>query len=236
MKSNPYKLLEEKMITYQQLSKVVVNDCDESFLRLDKKEISNGYLPQRLDMVDQFGPSVIVRESLREKLLKAQADLQKNRPNLELYVTYGYRCLEIQTSRFLTQLKTTLTKFYENPIDLYEEVHRFVAVPTVCGHPTGGAIDVVLRDVKTGEFVDCGSEIYNYDTKDSYVFSPAINQEQKKNRKLLRDCLLNVGFAPFDGEWWHFSYGDVEWAFYYSKDSAIYEQKSSSFVSKSLKV
>jgi D-alanyl-D-alanine dipeptidase len=36
--------------------------------------------------------------------------------------------------------------------------------------------------------------------------------------------MLGVGFAPFDGEWWHFSYGDKEWAAYYNKPNAVYEQ------------
>ncbi|QQR69366.1 MAG: hypothetical protein IPI58_01405 [Alphaproteobacteria bacterium] len=36
--------------------------------------------------------------------------------------------------------------------------------------------------------------------------------------------MTSVGFAPFDGEWWHFSYGDREWAKYYGRSHAIYSQ------------
>lgn len=36
--------------------------------------------------------------------------------------------------------------------------------------------------------------------------------QQKENRFLLQDLMLLVGFAPYYGEWWHFSYGDREWA------------------------
>jgi len=32
------------------------------------------------------------------------------------------------------------------------------------------------------------------------------------------------GFTNYAGEWWHFSYGDKEWAKYYGEQAAIYEQ------------
>jgi D-alanyl-D-alanine dipeptidase len=36
---------------------------------------------------------------------------------------------------------------------------------------------------------------------------------------------MRQGLAPFDGEWWHFSYGDREWAKYYEEEAAaIYDQ------------
>ncbi len=39
---------------------------------------------------------------------------------------------------------------------------------------------------------------------------------------MLRNVMVSVGFAPFDGEWWHFCYGDKEWAVYYNKPAACY--------------
>ena len=34
-------------------------------------------------------------------------------------------------------------------------------------------------------------------------------------------------FAPFDGEWWHFCYGDKEWAFYKSRRSKFSKESNS---------
>jgi D-alanyl-D-alanine dipeptidase len=118
-------------------------------------------------------------------------------------------------------------QFYNDPIALYEEVHRSIAVPTVAGHPTGGAIDISIIDTKSKQFLDFGTKQYDYKTKDFYVFSKNILKKAKEKRKLLRFVMIAVGFAPFDGEWWHFSYGDREWAFYYKKQNAIYEQQKS---------
>jgi len=39
--------------------------------------------------------------------------------------------------------------------------------------------------------------------------------------------MVEAGFAPFTGEWWHFSYGDREWAAIWGRDAAIYEQLES---------
>jgi D-alanyl-D-alanine dipeptidase len=68
-----------------------------------------------------------------------------------------------------------------------------------------------------------GTKIWQFD-HDSYTFSPFVSKQAQINRQLLRKVMLEVGFAPFDGEWWHFSYGDKEWAKYYSQSYAIYEQ------------
>ena len=45
-----------------------------------------------------------------------------------------------------------------------------------------------------------------------------------KNRMLLRAVMMSAGFAPFVGEWWHFSYGDKEWAKYVGNEVAPYDQ------------
>ncbi len=39
---------------------------------------------------------------------------------------------------------------------------------------------------------------------------------------LLRRAMAQAGFAPFNGEWWHFSYGDREWAAVWNAPFALY--------------
>ena len=84
-----------------------------------------------------------------------------------------------------------------------------VAEPTVAGHPTGGAVDAII-----------------YDKRKLWTYSPEINPEHLKNRLLLRKIMQNAGFAPYDAEWWHFSYGDKTWAAHYSKSECLYTQKA----------
>ena len=56
------------------------------------------------------------------------------------------------------------------------------------------------------------------------VFAPGITEEQRENRLLLRRVMKEQDFAPFDGEWWHFSHGDREWAALSAAPLAKYQQ------------
>lgn len=212
--------LEAQMVKYRDLLTIEARECDEPLVPLDN--IPNEYLSIMSDMKKLFGNKIIVRKSVYDRLIKAQFILKDNNKNYSLFVTYGYRTPEIQTKRFLKRLKTISTQFYPSALDLYEAIHRSVAVPTVAGHPTGGAVDIYIIDTSTNLSLDFGSEIYDYSTKKYYVFSQDISNKQKMNRDLLRSLMMKVGFAPYDGEWWHYSYGDKEWAFYYKKKSSLY--------------
>ncbi len=217
--------LEQSMVRYRDLLSVPVKETGERFVSLNDL-IPNGYKPEMADMETLIGPDVIVRESVAQRLLNAQRLLQQIDPSKTLFVTYGYRDLGVQTKRFLGVLQNVAKEFFPDPANLYEEAHRFVAVPTVAGHPTGGAVDIVIRDKQTNAEINFGGKQYNYETKNCYVFYPDIDQEAKTNRMLLRDVMTQSGFAPFDGEWWHFSFGDREWAYFYKMPAALYEQQN----------
>lgn len=221
-----YKRLEKKFVKYKDLVKVKVRDNRQKLVKLSDYGIKSHYLTGMDDMKKILGNDVFVREEVAKKLVRAKENLKLDYSDLDLLVTYGFRDLSVQTMRFLKRLKTISDTFFEDAVELYEEVHRSVAVPNVAGHPTGGAVDVVLIG-KNGDILDFGSKIYDYGNKDFYVFALNISKKARKNRMLLRNCMLKAGFAPFDGEWWHFSFGDKEWAFYYKKTHAIYRQLDS---------
>jgi len=212
------------MVKYRDLLGIEEGKSNELLLPLDPKIIPNGYLSVFADMEKITGESPLVRETIYSLLQDAQKLLQKKNVNYTLFVTYGFRSLEIQVKNFLTQLAQTTNIFFSNPVDLYEEVHRFIAVPSVAGHPSGGAVDLVIKDIRSGRVIDFGAEQYDFDSKDCYVFSSNISKIGANNRALLREIMTSVGFAPFDGEWWHFSYGDKEWAYYYKHKKSIYQQ------------
>lgn len=216
--------LEDSFVKYQDLINIPSKDNKEPLVELS--QIPFSYIQGMRAMEKIAGKKILVRERVLKKLIAAQSFLQTKNPDLSLFVTFGYRDITIQTKRFLKRLQQVAEeKFYENPTDLYEAVHPSIAVPTVAGHPTGGAIDITIINIKTGRFLDFGSKQYDYSNIKYYVFSPNISQKARANRMLLRKCMMNAGFAPFDGEWWHFSFGDKEWAFYYKKPYAIYSQK-----------
>lgn len=218
-------LLENKMVKYRDLIKVEVKENEEPFVVVDQKIISSGYFNLMSDMKKGLKNKIIVRKTVSEKLINAQNELIKINLSLSLYLSYGYRSIEVQKKLFLKQLRQiSRFDFFSNPQKLYEEIHRHIAVPTVAGHPTGGAVDLLIFDNKKREFLEFGSSMYDVSTKKSYSFFPNISSIAKKNRMLLRNLMMKYDFAPFNGEWWHFSYGDREWACYYKKKFSIYDQ------------
>lgn len=207
---NIYRDLENGMVKYKDLIAIKNIENDEPFIVINKEILTKG--------------KIKVRKEAFNKLVKAQKILSVKNSLFSLQVTYGYRSLIIQKKMFVKVLRNISKKFFEDPSELYEEVHRYVAVPNVAGHPTGGAVDIIIVNKQTDKSIDFGSKQYDFSNKDCYVFAPGISKRGQKNRQLLRDVMLAAGFAPFDGEWWHFSYGDREWAYYYKKKNAIYDQ------------
>lgn len=167
--------------------------------------------------MQEFTPQALVRKSVLDKLQNVGLLINKINPDWQLVVTEGWRTLEVQTMKF--------NAVYEKVKDI-ELAHQIIAAPDVAGHPSGGAVDVTIFDTKNNKAIDFGSEIYDFTDKICYVKNPKIEvgSEAWFNRMLLRGAMMSQGFAPFDGEWWHFSYGDQEWAAYYGKTRAVYGQ------------
>jgi D-alanyl-D-alanine dipeptidase len=154
------------------------------------------------------------RETVIEKLYAANIVCRSQRPDWQIFVTYGYRTPEIQERYFqsaLLNVRTEHPKLSER--EIIQEAHRRCADPRVAGHPTGGAVDVTIWDAKRGAEVDMGGEIYDFGPT-SFFSCAGLTLDQEINRVYLRRLMVSVGFASFDGEWWHFSFGDREWAWY----------------------
>ena len=218
-----YQRLEEKMLKYSDYADVDVIPAEEPVLFEALR--SQGVLQVRhldQDMVPFTGEAIYVRRPLVDLLYWAGQELKTLDRTLTLRVIYGFRALEVQ-ARLFDQAKAALQEQYPDDDERTEAAHRHIAVPSVAGRPTGGAVGVdLLRD---GSPVELGSPVLAT-SRDSFTFSPFISRTAWENRQLLRRAMMAAGFAPYDGEWWHFSYGDKEWARYHRKPGALYAQVS----------
>ncbi len=185
---------------------------------------------EKPDMIPIVGRAMFVREGLIDMLASAQADIREDPflrsefpgQSLGLMMVYGYRSPEIQKKYFEARCAQFRDRFPDMPEDeLLELAHICSADPDVAGHVTGGAVDVTI--IADGKQVDMGSKIADFSDVDlMQPFSNKIRPEQLENRMVLRRIMMGQGFAPFDGEYWHFSYGDREWAAWYGKEEALY--------------
>jgi len=206
------------------LLKISSNENNEDFLIINNITSNIICKYEKIDMSKFLGNNIIVRNTVAAKLVKISNKLIEKFPNYKLKIVYGYRhpCIQID---YFNRRKSEIKK--NNPNDtedeLNEKTHMFVADPRVAGHPTGGAVDITIT-TPTGD-LDMGTRIADFSDEDKIqTFSSSITLEQANNRKLLHDLMVEDEFAPFYGEWWHFSYGDLEWASFYNHKSSLYSQ------------
>lgn len=218
-----HALLEEKFPRWQDVRSIPVMDNGEKLIDLCA---AHGLAARvyETQIRSSSGTRIFVRPGLAERLREAQDWLKDQGLDCRLEVFYGYRSPAIQQETFeKTRIQMGLPEQMTD--EQMERVHRFIAVPEIAGHPTGGAVDLTLIDDHTGAPLDMGTRPHAFE-KESYTFSPFISRGAWINRQFLRAAMMSAGFAPFDGEWWHFSYGDREWAKYWNKSHAIYDQTS----------
>ena len=210
------------MLLYQDLISVPVRENGEAM-----QDIASFNLHVAIEhslIPASTGKKLFLRTSACEKLVKARTILKEKHPEHELYHVYAYRSLAIQRSSYI-EAAEELGLSGRDDLQAREEIHKYIAVPEVSGHPTGGALDLMIADPQ-GVPLDYGTKIHEM-SEDSQYHSENISDGAKKNRQQLRNLMMQVGFAPYDGEWWHFSYGDREWAKYYDEPNAHYEQTES---------
>lgn len=173
----------------------------------------------KYDMVDITGEQIYVRDSLARLLAKVNKRLSSS--SVGLKVVYGYRHPAVQTTYF-TKRKAEVKRENQtlSEAELDRHTHNFVAAPSVAGHPAGAAVDLTLVDKDSGAELDMGTHIADYsDPLLIQTFDSRVSSAIAQRRLLLHDAMVAEGFAPFYGEWWHFSYGDREWAAFYDKEA-----------------
>ncbi len=71
------------------------------------------------------------------------------------------------------------------------------------GHTRGSTVDLTIIK-KDGSFVDMGGT-FDLFSEISHPDYENITDEQKHNRQILHDAMVNAGFKGIDSEWWHFT-------------------------------
>ena len=187
-------------------------------------------------------PECYVRESVYEKLVEA-ADLLP--PGYKFVIFDAWRPIQVQQSLFDT-LKERLRREY--PSESEEEIVRrtltFVALPSrdplrPSPHNTGGAVDLTIADDR-GRLLNMGTE-YDDPTERSRTtyFEELLEsgkrlsreeEEALENRRLLFNLLASVGFTNYIDEWWHYDYGNQNWAWVGKREHALYGRAKPPFM------
>lgn len=208
-------LHDRRIFTYRELATVPVLDVGEPLVPM------RAYPEAAVATDDLRFPWI--RAGALHRLLDAGRMLRRTSDRSGLHVWCAYRSLAVQKAGFERYTREFGAKHPTLRGDeLIEFVHLHVAVPDVAGHPTGGAVDVTI--VEDGRYADMGGAYGDFTSPTLHTFSDGLTEVQQQNRLRLRTVMVGAGFAPFNGEWWHFSYGDKEWAAMRGAPTALYAQ------------
>lgn len=165
--------------------------------------------------------SVYARSTVRDMLHRASQGLPSG---LRMVLRAGHRPLEVQY-KLLKMVADDYAKSNPaaSPSQVLEFARRYVSDPTIKlpPHCCGAAVDIDVADTRTNTLVDFGCPV-NTDDEIASLSTANITADQQSNRDMLVRVMTDAGFATYDPEWWHFSYGDQAWSDMYNKPGPIY--------------
>jgi D-alanyl-D-alanine dipeptidase len=151
-------------------------------------------------------------------------------PHYYLVAFDAYRPIEYQRVRYQQVYQAIKQRHSSEPEDIVQRLVYEVIFPPdedpqhPSPHTTGGAVDVTIA-TSDGILVDLGSTYDVYDETERtrhLTNAPCITEVQRANRMTLLRAMVESGFCNYPGEWWHYMYGDREYAAYESLPHAIY--------------
>lgn len=158
---------------------------------------------------------------LRETVARKLAETADRLPN-------GYSLLIFDALRPLSVQKAIYDSFrarflaeepYLTEAELEAKLDDFVAKPVKrlhrpAPHATGGAVDLTL--CRNGVPLDMGTDFDDLTSRArtdalEHSLSPA-DKEARQNRRILYHLMTEAGLVNYDCEWWHYAYGERQWA------------------------
>ncbi len=170
---------------------------------------------------DNYIEHFVVRPEIALKLYQASKKLPKE---WHFKVFEGFRSNEKQNALWENE-KKRIKK--ENPLLSEEEVVEIanlgIANPNYLGsgHQTGGAVDITICD-EFGKELDMGTSYLDTTNPKTVTDANGLTPLQYKNRYMLKSLLESVGLINYPLEWWHFSFGEQEWAVLTNQKRTLY--------------
>lgn len=162
----------------------------------------------------------LLRKEAFEKLLEAKTYLPEE---LTFKIWDAYRPIELQLELYNTYKPIIIKEFkLENlePSAQEKIISKYVSIPNDDAlHASGGAIDLTLAYKDTGEELNMGT---SFDSFSSLTHTDAFendhsNTKIRDNRRILYNAMTKAGFVNLPTEYWHYDYGNKNWANYYKK-------------------
>jgi D-alanyl-D-alanine dipeptidase len=187
----------------------------DTYLELDMCEEENPPVLVKDDKANIFFnfkdiPNYLVRKQIYDMLVEASARLPKG---LHFWAFEIYRPLKLQIQYWeevVARMKVDFPNATQEEIEKKSEIYIAHPYKEGSGHQTGAAIDLTLCD-DNGKLLDMGTE-WRENVKKTATYSTELTKEQYENRNILLSTMIRSGFTNYFEEWWHYCYGELEWA------------------------
>lgn len=181
---------------------------------------------ERLVDIRRYVPNVVVklgrgrmeREKTaytRESVAKMLKESAKHLPKgMRFIINDAWRPAFIQCQIFFDFIKKGAKRYPGLKGEaLIKEIEKYVAPwkgVNASGHMSGGAIDLRIVDSR-GRKIPMRSKKLGY-RENAISDQPLLPKLQQKNRAILAQAMLAGGLTNYPLEYWHWSYGDYQWA------------------------
>lgn len=186
-------------------------------------------------------PEVYLREGAFRKLVSAAGYLPTGH---RIVLLDGWRSTRLQRGLFFAYVERLRKKFPNAPDEsLRDMASKFVALPSCdpaspSPHLTGGAVDCTIAD-EDGMLLDMGSgfdEMSEHSAtrwlEDRIEAGENLSGQElriRRNRRMLYTVMHRAGFTNYPEEWWHFDFGNQNWALLTKAANAFYGPSSPVF-------
>ena len=194
-----------------------IRECGEPLVDITEVSPRVGYGAAYLDQgLSGALDRCIVRQGVWERL---QRVLELLPTRYSLLIFDGLRPLEVQQAIYDQFKAAILDERPElTPAELELVLDDFVAKPVKrlarpAPHTTGGAVDLTL--CLDGIPLDMGTgfdSLTNQAHTDWYEGAQGALESVRDQRRILYHVMAAAGFVNYGCEWWHYSYGDRQWA------------------------
>lgn len=156
-----------------------------------------------------------LRKEVKEKLEVATNYLPDG---YSFLILDAYRPFKLQEELYYKYYDQIVKEFNLNNLSKEEKeriINKYVSIPIkdrklAPAHTTGGAIDITL--LKNGKEVNMGAEFDEFTNRATTNYYKGKNETIDNNRKILYNVMIKAGFTNLDSEFWHYDYGDKNWA------------------------
>ena len=162
----------------------------------------NNFVGTRIDGYEE--PVALISRKAASALRKASDEFRKKGYKIKIYDAYRPQCAVDNFVRWSKDPSDTLMKAVFYPNINKNTIFSRGYVARKSRHSRGSTVDMTLVDLKTGQEIDMGG-IFDYFGGVSRSISDRITPAQQQNRLLLRNIMIQNGFTPVQGEWWHFT-------------------------------